>query len=94
MMNKQELIEKLMDKPKAEITHADMERIVKGFMDEIKAAVAAGDSVQLVGFGTFEARERAARTARNPQTGETLHIPAKKTPAFKAGRAFKDAVNA
>ena len=94
MMNKQELIEKLMDKPKAEITHADMERIVKGFMDEIKDAVAAGDSVQLVGLGTFEARERAARTARNPQTGETLHIPAKKTPAFKAGRAFKDAVNA
>lgn len=92
-MNKEQLIEKLMTKTKAELTHADMERIVKGAMDEIKAAVAAGDSVQLVGFGTFEARERSARTARNPQTGEVLQIPAKKAPVFKAGKAFKDAVN-
>lgn len=92
-MNKQELIEKLMAKTKAPITHADAERIVVGFMNEVKAAVAAGDSVQLVGFGTFEARERAARTARNPKTGETLIVPAKKTPAFKPGKAFKDAVN-
>lgn len=92
-MNKQELISKLMTKTKAQITHADAERIVDGFMEEVKNAVAAGDSVQLVGFGTFSASQRAARTARNPQTGGTIQIPAKKAPVFKAGKAFKDAVN-
>jgi len=92
-MNKNELIEKLKYKTKAPITTADVERIVVGFMDEVKNAVASGDSVQLVGFGTFEARERAAREARNPQTGEILKIAAKKVPAFKPGKAFKDIVN-
>ena len=92
-MNKQELIEKLMAKTKNPVTHADMERIVNGFMDEVKNSVAAGENVSLVGFGTFEARERAQRIARNPQTGEQILIPAKKTPAFKAGAAFKAAVN-
>jgi DNA-binding protein HU-beta len=92
-MNKQELIEKLETKTKVTLTHADLERLVNGFMDEIKAAVAAGESVQLVGFGTFEARTRAARTARNPKTGEALTVAAKKAPVFKAGKAFKDAVN-
>ena len=92
-MNKQELIDKLMTKVKQPVTHADMVRIVDGFMDEIKTAVAAGDSVQLVGFGTFSSKDRAERTARNPQTGEAMTIPAKKVPAFKAGKAFKDAVN-
>jgi DNA-binding protein HU-beta len=87
-----ELVEKLMTKTKSTITKADAERIVAGFMEEVKAAVAAGESVQLVGFGTFEARERAAREARNPKTGETLHIAAKRVPAFKAGKAFKDAL--
>ena len=89
-----ELIEKLMSKTKATVSKADVERIVNGFMDEIKNAVAAGDSVHLVGFGTFEARERSARTARNPQTGAPIQIAAKKVPAFKPGKAFKDAVNA
>lgn len=92
-MNKIELIEKLMTKTKNPISKADTERILVGLMEEIKEAVAAGDSVQLVGFGTFEARGRAARTARNPQTGGTIKIPAKKVPAFKPGKAFKDAVN-
>ena len=92
-MNKQELIEVLSTKTKATLTHADLERLVNGFTDAIKEAVARGESVQLIGFGTFEARERAARTSRNPQTGEALHIAAKKVPAFKAGKAFKDAVN-
>lgn len=92
-MNKQELIEKLMNKTKTPISKADAERIVAGFMEEVKAAVAAGESVQLVGFGTFEARKRAAREARNPKTGETLKVAAKKVPAFKPGKAFKDAVN-
>lgn len=91
-MNRMELVEKLMTKTKSTITKADAERIVAGFMEEVKAAVAAGESVQLVGFGTFEARERAAREARNPKTGETLHIAAKRVPAFKAGKAFKDAL--
>lgn len=92
-MNKQELISKLMEKTKAPITHADAERIVVGFMDEVKASVAAGDPVQLPGFGTFTYRERAAREAHNPQTGEKIKIAAKKVPAFKPGKAFKDAVN-
>lgn len=92
-MNKQELIEKLMTKTKQPVSHADMERILNGVMDEIKTAVAANDSVQLVGFGTFFTRDRAARTARNPQTGESMQVPAKRAPAFKPGRAFKDIVN-
>ena len=92
-MNKQELIEKLMTKTKQPVTHADMERIVNGMLNEIKTCVAAGEPVQLVGFGTFEARERAARTARNPQTGEAMQVPAKKAPAFKAGKSFKAIVN-
>ena len=92
-MNRQELVEKLMTKTKTAITKADAERIVAGFMDEVKNAVAAGESVQLVGFGTFEARERAARNARNPKTGEAIKIAAKKAPVFKPGKAFKDAVN-
>lgn len=92
-MNKVELIEKLQYKTKTPIAKAEVERIVNGFMDEVKNAVAAGESVQLIGFGTFEARERAAREARNPQTGDTITIPAKKAPVFKPGKAFKDAVN-
>lgn len=92
-MNKQELIEKIIPKIKGEITRKDAERIVNGVFEEITAAVAAGDSVQLVGFGTFTAKQRAARSARNPQTGEAITIAAKKAPSFKAGKAFKDAVN-
>lgn len=92
-MNKQELISKLMTKTKAPITHADAERIVNGFMEEVKAAVASGDAVQLPGFGTFTSSQRSARTARNPQTGEPIKIPAKMAPVFKAGKAFKAAVN-
>lgn len=92
-MNRQELIEKLSTKTRATLTHADVERLVNGFIEEVKNAVAAGDTVQLVGFGTFETRERAARDARNPKTGETIKIAAKKVPAFKPGKAFKDAVN-
>ena len=92
-MNKQELVEKIMTKTKAELTHKDAERLVNGVFDEIKEAVAAGDAVQIIGFGTFTARERAARQARNPQTGETIKVAAKKAPAFKAGKAFKDIVN-
>ena len=91
-MNKQNLVEKIMTKTKTEMTHKDAERVVNGVFEEIKAAVAAGDSVQIIGFGTFEARARAEREARNPQTGETIVIPAKKVPAFKPGKAFKEAL--
>ena len=92
-MNKQELIEKINSRVKNPMSHADAERFVNAFVDVIKETVAAGEAVQLVGFGTFDARERAARNARNPQTGETIKIAAKKAPVFKAGKAFKDIVN-
>lgn len=91
-MNKEQLIEALMTKTKQPVTHADMERIVNGLVDEIKNAVAAGESVSLIGFGTFDSRDREARNARNPHTGETIHIPARRAPFFKAGTAFKNAV--
>ncbi len=61
-------------------------------IETVIEAVSAGDKVQLIGFGTFEARERAAREGRNPSTGEVIQIPATKVPAFKAGKAFKDMV--
>lgn len=89
-MNKQELIVKLMGKTKGNVTHADMERIVNGLLSEIKTAVAEGDTVQLIGFGTFESRKRNARTARNPQTGEMIQIEAKAVPAFKPSAVFKE----
>lgn len=92
-MNKQELIEKINSRVKNPMSHADAERFVNAFVDTVKETVAAGEAVQLVGFGTFDARERAARNARNPQTGETIKIAAKKAPVFKAGKAFKDIVN-
>lgn len=92
-MNREQLVMKLMDKTKTPVSHADMERIVKGFMEEIIDAVSNGETVSLIGLGTFELRERAARTGHNPQTGEAIAIPAKKVPAFKPGTAFKVAVN-
>ena len=92
-MNKQELIEAINGRVKNPLSHADAERFVNAFVDTVKETVAKGDCVQLVGFGTFERRERAAKEARNPQTGETLKVPAKKVPAFKPGKGFKDMVN-
>ena len=92
-MNKQELIETINSRVKNPMTHADAERFVNAFVDTVKETVAKGEPVQLVGFGTFEVRERAAREARNPQTGGTVQIAAKKVPAFKPGTAFKDVVN-
>ena len=92
-MNKQELVEKIMSKTKAQMTHKDAERVVDGVFEEIKNAVAKGETVSIIGFGTFSAKDRAARTARNPKTGETLQVAAKKAPSFKAGKGFKEAVN-
>ena len=91
-MNKQELVTKFMEET-GMVIKAQAERHVNAVINIIKEAVAEGDTVQLVGFGTFGSKERAARTARNPQTGGTIKIAAKKVPSFKAGKGFKDAVN-
>ena len=89
-MNKVELISKVAEQ--TGFTKKDTGIVVDVVMTVITEAVASGDKVALVGFGTFEATERAARTGRNPQTGETIEIAASKAPKFKAGKAFKDAV--
>ena len=89
-MNKVELVAAVAEK--AELSKKDAEKAVAAVFAAIEEAVAAGDKVQLVGFGTFEVRERAARTGRNPRTGAEIKIAASKQPAFKAGKAFKDAV--
>ncbi len=89
-MNKTELVAAIAAKENIEKKQA--EAAVKAVVDGISAALAAGEKVQLIGFGTFEVRERAAKTARNPQTGKAVKVPATKVPAFKAGKALKDAV--
>ncbi len=89
-MNKVELVAAVA--AKADLSKKDAEKAVAAVFGAIEEAVAAGDKVQLVGFGTFEVRERAARTGRNPQTGAEIKIAASKQPVFKAGKAFKDAV--
>ena len=89
-MNKVELVASVVEK--TGLAKKDAEKAVSAVLDSVKEAVAKGDKVQLVGFGTFEVRARAARTGLNPKTKETINIPASKAPAFKAGKAFKDAV--
>ena len=91
-MNKTELVAAVA--AKAEISKTDAEAAVTATFDAITAALAEGDKVALVGFGTFAVKERAARTGLNPQTKEKIEIAASKAPAFKAGKALKDAVNA
>ena len=90
-MNKTELIAAVAEK--AAISKKDADKAIAAFVDSITDALKAGDKVQLVGFGTFEVRERAARTGRNPKTKETITIAASKAPAFKAGKALKDSIN-
>ena len=90
-MNKAELIDAVASS--TDLSRADATRSVDAVIDTITETLRKGDSVTLVGFGTFEVRARAARTGRNPQTGETIQIKASNSPAFKAGKAFKDAVN-
>ncbi|MBP3876398.1 MAG: HU family DNA-binding protein [Lachnospiraceae bacterium] len=75
------------------LSRKDAEAAVKAFVDVVTSELQKGEKVQLVGFGTFEVSERAAREGRNPQTGETMTIEASKAPKFKAGKALKDAVN-
>lgn len=90
-MNKSELIDAIADK--GGLTKADAGRAVDALVKSVTRALKKGDTVSLVGFGTFSVRKRAARTGRNPRTGETIKIKASKNPAFKAGKALKDAVN-
>lgn len=90
-MNKSELIDAIASS--ADISKADAGRALDAFVDSTTKALKRGDQVSLVGFGTFSVRQRAAREGRNPRTGQTIHIPASKAPAFKAGKALKDAVN-
>ncbi|MDD3395688.1 MAG: HU family DNA-binding protein [Acidaminococcaceae bacterium] len=90
-MNKSELIAAVAKK--AELSKKDAEKAVNAFIDSVKATVAKKNKVQLIGFGTFESRARKARTGKNPRTGETIKIAKATVPAFKAGKAFKDAVN-
>lgn len=90
-MNKTELISEVAQK--TNMTKKDADKIVNAFFTSVETALKAGDKVQLIGFGTFEVRERQARKGRNPQTGQEISIPATKVPAFKAGKALKDAVD-
>ena len=90
-MNKAELIEAVSTQ--AGLQKADATRAVDAVFDSITSALKSGDTVALLGFGTFVVKERAARAGRNPRTNETIQIPASKVPGFKAGKALKDAVN-
>lgn len=91
-MNKTELVGAVAEQ--ADISKKDAEKVLKAFVDVVTEEMKKGEKVQLVGFGTFEVSERAAREGRNPQTGKTMKIEACKAPKFKAGKALKDAVNA
>jgi len=89
-VNKSELISVVAEK--AEMTKKDTEKVVNEVFEGISAALAQGDKVQIIGFGTFDVRERKAREGRNPATGDAITIPAVKVPVFKAGKALKDNV--
>lgn len=91
-MNKAELIETMA--AKSGLTKKNAEAALNAFVETVGEQLVKGDKVSLVGFGTFEVSERAAREGRNPQTGETMQIAAAKAPKFKAGKALKDQVNA
>ena len=89
-MNKTELISAMAER--SGLSKKDTEKALTAALETIAAALAAGDRVQLVGFGTFETKDREARTGRNPSTGEPMDIPPARLPAFKAGKALKDSV--
>ena len=90
-MNKTELVAAVAEK--AELSKKDSEKALKAFIDVVAEELKKGEKIQLVGFGTFEVAERAAREGRNPLTGEKMTIKASKAPKFKAGKALKDIVN-
>ncbi len=91
-MNKTELVAAMAKE--TNLAKKDVEAVLKSFIDVVSEELKKGEKVQLVGFGTFEVSERAAREGRNPQTGATMKIKASKAPKFKAGKALKDMVNA
>lgn len=90
-MNKEELVQEVAKK--ANVTQKEASEVINAWVETVQKTVAKGKKVTLVGFGTFEARKRAARTGRNPQTGKEIKIPAKTVPAFSAGKKFKTVVN-
>jgi DNA-binding protein HU-beta len=90
-MNKSELIDAVADR--SSMSKSDVSSTLDAMVETITETVARGDKVSVTGFGTFERRERKARTGRNPQTGDEMQIKASKAPAFKAGKSFKDAVD-
>ena len=90
-MNKTELVAAMAEQ--TNLSKKDAEAALKAFIDVVSEELKKGEKVQLVGFGTFEVSERAAREGRNPQTGETMEIKASKTPKFRAGKALKDMMN-
>ena len=90
-MNKTELVAAIAEQ--TELSKKDAEKALKAFTDIVTEELKKGEKVQLVGFGTFEVSERAAREGRNPQTGKTMKIAASKAPKFKAGKALKDMIN-
>ena len=90
-MTKEEFVRNMCEK--CGLTQKDANSVIKAFTETVISAVAAGDKVQLIGFGTFETRNRGERMGKNPRTGAEVKIAACKTPAFKAGKALKDAVN-
>lgn len=89
-MNKTDLINSISEK--SGLTKKDVETVLNSFLGEVTDALAVGEKVQLIGFGTFETRKRSGRTGRNPQTGVEINIPESKVPAFKAGNKLKEAV--
>lgn len=89
-MNKTDLINNIAEK--SGLSKRDVESVLNGFLGEVTDALASGDKVQLIGFGTFETRKRSARTGRNPQTGQEISISESNVPAFKAGNKLKEAV--
>ncbi|MEO0533264.1 MAG: HU family DNA-binding protein [Cyanobacteria bacterium P01_A01_bin.123] len=89
-MNRGELVEKVAEK--ASVTKKDADAMLTAFTESIVEAVSSGDKVTLVGFGSFEPRDRKEREGRNPKTGDTMIIPATRVPAFSAGKAFKEKV--
>ena len=91
-MNKTELVSAMVNQ--TNLSKKDVEAVLGSFVDVVTKELKDGGKIQLIGFGTFEVAERAARTGRNPATKETIEIPASKAPRFKAGKALKDAVNA
>ncbi len=90
-MNKRELVDKVA--AKTDMGKGKVGDAVEAVFNEIAGALKDGERVQLTGFGTFEVRERKARQARNPQTGESIQVPASRAPAFKAGKSLKDSIN-